>query len=97
MKKSKRTAPSNRLPIYLSNWVVEHNGTGNKTVRETVRGVIVKGADKNSILADQQYLRRALFTLFGKTKSRIQIDEIVAKYRAVSIELIKQVGFGIME
>ena len=97
MKKSKTTAPSNRLPIYLSDWVVEHNGTGNKAVRETVKGIIVKGADKNSILANQQYLRRALFTLFGKTKSRTQIDEIVTKYRAVSVELIKQISFGIIE
>ena len=95
--KTQTRCPSNRLPIYLSNWVVEHNGTGNTVVRESVRGVIVKGADKNSILASQQYLRRALFTLFGKTKSRTQIDEIITKYRAVSVELIKQIGFGIIE
>ena len=100
MKQSKIICPSDKLPIWLSDWVIGYT-KGSKVERHEVKGVLVKGKDEKTILKDKNSLQRAVWD-FEATKteakpSRKKINEVMEKYTPISIELVKQIGFGINE
>ena len=97
MVKKKSNVPSDRWPIWLSDWVLEYSGGKGRSVKKYVHNVIVKGPNENHILANEQYLRRALFLLDDIKKSRSQVNDVISKYKPISINLVKQIGFGIQE
>ena len=93
---------SNKLPIWITNWVIGYTGgRGNKIEPFNVAGVIAKGKDEEEILENKDALRRAVWVFEQGKKStkvsRKQVDEVVDKYIAISVELIKQIGFGVIE
>ena len=100
MGKSKIIYPSSKLPIWLSNWVIGYSKSS-KIEHYQVKGVIVKGKNKKAILRDKDALRKAVWAFEAakiETKpSRRKIDEVMDKYTPISVELIKQIGFGINE
>jgi len=91
-----------KLPIWITNWVIGYTGgRGNKVEHFDVAGVVAKGKDEETILKNKDALRKAVWTFEqGKKSSKVsrkQIDEIVNKYIAINVELVKQIGFGIIE
>lgn len=102
MKKSKIVCPSDRSPIWLSNWIIGYTGgRGGKIENCEVNNVVVKGEDEKAILKNKGALRKAVWAYEGtkiQTKvTRNKADEMVGKYIPISVELIKQIGFGIKE
>lgn len=91
-----------KIPIWITNWVIGYTGgRGNKIDNYEVKGVIAKGIDKEAILQNKDDLRRAIWVHEQSKKSskvsRKHIDDIADKYIAISVELIKQVGYGVIE
>lgn len=92
----------NKVPIYIVNWVIGYTGgRGIKIDNYIVEGIIAKGRDEEEILKNKYALRKAVWAHEqGKKSSKVsrkQLEEVVDKYIAVKVELVKQIGFGIIE
>ena len=92
MKQSKIICPSDKLPIWLSNWVIGY-AKDSKVEHHEVRGVVVKGKNEKIILKDKNSLRKVVWE-FEATKietkpSRKKIDQVMEKYTPISVELVK--------
>lgn len=91
-----------KSPIWITNWVIGYTGgRGNNIDHFGVFGVITKGRNEEEIIKNKSALRKAVWAFEQNKKSskvsRKEINEIVDKYVAVSVELVKQIGFGIIE
>ena len=83
------------VPIWVTNWVVEDIPWRGKPKRFTVNGVIAKAKDNESMMHNKEGLRKALSIHFERNKKIT--DEILEKYKPISIEFIKQIGLGLNE
>lgn len=83
------------IPIWISDWVVEYTGGRGIAPRFTINGVVAKGMDEKAVITSPDCLRTALRVLFDRKK---KIDnDLLAKYKPISVDLVKQVGYGISE
>ena len=94
--------PPDRIPIWITNWVIGYTGgRGNTVENHIVEGVVAKGENEKVILQNKGALRKAVWVHEQSKKtskvSRKHINEVVDKYIAISVELVKQVSFGIVE
>ena len=90
------------VPIWITNWVIGYTGgRGKKVEHYSIQRVIAKGKDEKAILENKYYLRKADWAHEQSKKeskvSRKHINDVADKYIAISVQLIKQVGYGVAD
>ena len=85
------------VPIWLTDWVVEYRVMNKKPLKHQVSGVVAKGRSKDEILNNKEIMRRVVWAILGRKTSRKKIFEVVGNYYPVTVELTKQVGYGVDE